>query len=241
MFGLFGKKVAAVAAHIPFTASSSVEEKIAEIHNKFDIAGESALREANAILDRKEDEVLIKRAETLKSLGFTATPEVLSLNEKIKTMDAAKAKARTITQYSQKYPQYKFILKEQVVEICKKYGLVCGEANLYKGTIPDKNIQEIANFSVLPEDVWYDYRAYGHRDVVNGKNIGNRESGSKKPFYICAPKKEMNMEGKKEVGSFLINDVPDPIVLHWLPDGYLIVSKWGLEGQDPDLVNEKMN
>ena len=39
----------------------------------------------------------------------------------------------------------------------------------------------------------------------------------------------------------MIKDVPDPIVLHFMTDGYLIVSKWGIEGEDPSLVNEIMN
>ena len=32
-----------------------------------------------------------------------------------------------------------------------------------------------------------------------------------------------------------------PIVLHWVKEGFLIVSKWGLEGNDPALVNEISN
>lgn len=239
MFKRFRKQVATQVQEI--VNPVPVAEKIRRIHNAFDIAGESALREANNILEQKADDELIKKAELLKSLGFTATAEVLSLNEKIKVLDEAKQKAAIIAKYSEKYPQYKFILKEQVSEICEKYGLVCGEANLYKGTIPDKNIQEIANFKVLPEDTYYEYRSFGHRTVVSGRHTYDRGNGYKKPFYICAPKKDMNMNGKKESGVFLVDDIPDPIVLHWLVDGYLIVSKWGLEGQDPTLVNEKMN
>jgi hypothetical protein len=61
------------------------------------------------------------------------------------------------------------------------------------------------------------------------------------PFFICAPKKDMSAEGMKLTGSFLTKDLPDPIVLHFVKDGFLVVSKWGLEGEDASLTNENMN
>ncbi len=64
---------------------------------------------------------------------------------------------------------------------------------------------------------------------------------TKVPLYICAPKADMNIEGKIMKGVFATNPVPDPIVLHYVDDGFLILSKWGLEGQDPMLVNEAHN
>jgi hypothetical protein len=44
-----------------------------------------------------------------------------------------------------------------------------------------------------------------------------------------------------EDGYRLEYNLPDPIVLQPVNGGYLIVSKWGLEGEDAELTNEKMN
>lgn len=60
----------------------------------------------------------------------------------------------------------------------------------------------------------------------------------KPSFKICAPENEFNTRGLIKSGHHLI---PDPIVLQPVKGGYLIVSKWGLEGKDPSLVNEVHN
>jgi hypothetical protein len=64
---------------------------------------------------------------------------------------------------------------------------------------------------------------------------------SKLPLFICAPIKDMNTQGYKKEGVFLMREIPDPIVLHPMLDGCLIVSKWGLGSDDENLINEKMN
>lgn len=64
---------------------------------------------------------------------------------------------------------------------------------------------------------------------------------NKRPeFLIAAPADKFNVrwDDKIEEGHILIND---PIVLCPIRHGYLIVSKWGLEGNDPALVNEQQN
>lgn len=61
------------------------------------------------------------------------------------------------------------------------------------------------------------------------------------PFKICAPEKDFDMTYLKKIGSKLQLHIPDPIVLQPVSGGYLIVSKWGLEGKDESLVNEKQN
>lgn len=259
MFSIFKKKVAAIIANAPSIVSHvSAKEKVAEIHNAFDIAGDVALIEANTVLSKAADEALIEKAERLKSLGFTSMKEVVDLNKDVSDKKKAALKADIVSKYSTKYPQYKFIFESQVKEICKKYGLVCGTVNLYLGTIPDKNIAEIAAFKVSDDDTYAteQYQSDGYKYTMTQVNEklarqeiklkecdesalhkGRREY-EKVPFYICAPEKDMHIHNHRKNGVMLI---PDPIVLHWVPEGYLIVSKWGLEGQDPDLTNEKMN
>lgn len=64
---------------------------------------------------------------------------------------------------------------------------------------------------------------------------------------ICAPKKEMNLSGKKMINgkwydSFKVTvPVPDPVVLQPVKHGYLIITAWGPEASDENVVNHRMN
>lgn len=64
-------------------------------------------------------------------------------------------------------------------------------------------------------------------------------------LFICAPEKEMGIEGltKKGVFAFLIKErvIEDPVVLKPCKGGFLIVAAWGPEASDEDVVNHKMN
>ena len=74
------------------------------------------------------------------------------------------------------------------------------------------------------------------------RNIEPDEPKTKKPaFEIVAPKKDFNLQNTVEKGYKLEKYIPDPIVLQPVKGGYLIISKWGLEGKDKMLVNEVMN
>jgi len=63
------------------------------------------------------------------------------------------------------------------------------------------------------------------------------------PLFICAPKGDLIVDDNDKVhnGVFMSREIKDPIVLHYVGDGFLIVSKWGPEAEDKDLVNENMN
>ncbi|ULT44109.1 hypothetical protein KRR40_12535 [Niabella defluvii] len=52
-----------------------------------------------------------------------------------------------------RYPNYKFITREEVNRLCEKYGLIFGRADKYTGDIPEKNLLEIEAFYVNNEDV----------------------------------------------------------------------------------------
>lgn len=64
-------------------------------------------------------------------------------------------------------------------------------------------------------------------------------------LMICAPKKDMDLKGLNKVGAVFqlgqIKHVPDPVVLQPVKGGYLIVTAWGDEASDENVVNEKMN
>ena len=64
----------------------------------------------------------------------------------------------------------------------------------------------------------------------------------KENLKICASVKDFDTNNMRiEDGYKLEQNLPDPIVLQPVKGGYLVVSKWGLEGQDADLINEKSN
>lgn len=65
---------------------------------------------------------------------------------------------------------------------------------------------------------------------------------NKKPFKICASVKDFDTKNMNITDGYkLQQNIPDPVVLQPVKGGYLVVSKWGLEGKDELLVNETNN
>jgi hypothetical protein len=234
----------------------NAKETIEKIHNDFDTAGEKLLAEAKEILS---DAKSADKGERLKKLGFGSSVS------SVKAADYAAKKelAALIEYYNVYYPNNKFITEKMVVEICKKYGLICGSSHSYKGDVPLKNLNEMESFKLREEDMRrIDYSTYSHDPATgrifydpNGKYYGaycvgvwghhfetkpkeethHFEKGS---FKICAPSNDFEMSNSVLKGVFLI---PDPIVLQPIKGGYLIVTKWGLEANDEIALNEKHN
>lgn len=170
--------------------------------------------------------------------------------------------------YSEKYPLYKFITDGMVEDICEKYGLFLGSSEMYISDIPDKNIQEIENFltaKIDKEDLIYSV----HQSSVFGsetiswnydevEEYHRRKSNphyrhyvgltsyyvkdSNKFFNIVAPLKDFDLTDKVLDGRTIKDIVKDdPIVLKKVVGGYLVVTAWGLEASDPNVMNPKMN
>lgn len=246
---LFNNKVSRFVSAVIDTDEAVIEK----IHNEFETASDKALSEANAILSGIKN-IPREKAELMRKLGFFNANEVHKADQQDAIIDRSRNRAEIINEYSEKYPQYKFIFWDQVEAICVKYNLLCGTSGLYKGDIPYKNLEEINNFKVEPEDRWYvntnrrewgedNYTVSSRHNWINepkssytiaaGGGLVTREVyNSTVPFFICAPEKDMDTEGYKKSGTFLERNIPDPIVLHPMPDGALIVSKWGLEADD---------
>lgn len=262
----FFKRMKNEISHAVLPSTNTI---VAEIHNSFDVAADEALREAKLIIAQSGDEEQKKLADCLQKAGFTMTTLVRKDLKERSNRASANHRADCINKYALKYPQYKFIFRDQVEAICNKYGLLCVPVQNYKGDVPVKNIKEIANFSVQNEDIYYRRSfhggfAEGTENLLEGhhipmkeyeaikqledarppeyRNIGDRRN-TKMPLYICAPVKDISISDARQLkkGSVFLQSVPDPIVLHFVKDGFLIVSKWGLEGEDKQLTNEKMN
>jgi len=59
-------------------------------------------------------------------------------------------------------------------------------------------------------------------------------------LYICAPLKEMDTKGLNVEGYKIMKEL-DPVVMKRVQGGYLILTAWGDEASDPNVVNEINN
>jgi hypothetical protein len=210
----------------------------------------------------------MERAKRLDELGFKETPEACRLRDIIWKQKQAKSKADIIQYYKQTYPQYKFITESEVSRICKKYNLVHGSIDRYKGNVPDKNIKEIEDFKILDKDLYKQSKQFfgdfgagnielllEESEPLEISSYKNYISANRSNYYyknlnksdllsICAPVEDMIINSNEKIENNKIISIPDPVVLHVVPNGYLIVSKWGLPeeaNKDIDLINETMN
>lgn len=83
--------------------------------------------------------------------------------------------------------------------------------------------------------------------VDYGNNFGLLDKGHinirvLNKLQICAPVKDMDINGLSlKDGYKLEKHIPDPVVLHRVKGGYLILTAWGDEASDELVVNQKMN
>lgn len=172
-----------------------------------------------------------------------------------------------INYFTAKYPMYKFITKESVIKICEKYGLIHGDAQNYIGTIPDKNLKEIEEFKIDENDDAYSgigrtslrgffgmqltNAAFGTRNELENilKNDYNpdikyEDVMQKVGLSIVAPATDFNTNNMRIENHQLVN-IPDPIVLKPVAYKneryYLIMTAWGEEASDEDVVNQNFN
>lgn len=263
---LFNKIEKQITAIRPKTEREIIEE----IHHTFYTEVDRLLEEAKISKSFAVDEAAINKAERLRQLGFVASKDTvigmdqMNVKESEKREnEAKKSLIKAIDYFSFKYPMYKFITEESVKRICEKYGLIYGPVNRYTGDVPTKNLIEIERFSISKEDQAWEITASmltSRRDKVveiTSYEMSRRYNTDSHGFYnsyrahkcsmeIAAPVKDFNTEGMELKGFKLSKiEVPDPVVL--MPviyngtKHYLIVTAWGLEASDPDVMNEKMN
>lgn len=214
-----------------------------EIQDEFYLASDNLLEEVKQVL---QDDF---EADKLKELGFKSIQKV-SDREDVLTK---RRYAETVAYYRQKYPFRKFLLQLSVEAICKKYGLLLGYVQHFTGVIPQKNINEILGFKVNDEDkpesdnsIWFKSSRWDEKFdklfLCEGKWCEEKEekiSQEKITLKICAPETMFNTNNMTVVDGYKL--VSDPIVLQPVKGGYLIVTAWGDEASDENVVNENMN
>lgn len=172
---------------------------------------------------------------------------------------------QAIEYFSIKYPQYKFITEESVIKICEKYGLIYGEVSKYKGIVPDKNLKQMEEFQIDKLDqCCLQTRTFYHfgskeKKIINYNTYLSRKDHNNSldryeyydyticPLEIAGPAKDFYTDGM-QITNFKLEEkiqIPDPVVLQpvFYKDKkyFLIVTAWGLEAYDENVVNHKMN
>jgi len=239
----FAKKKVAV----PIDVNAIIEQ----IHQEFFTASDQIVKEANRIINNLPV-TNADKASRLRSIGFGNTSEAVVDLQRRQMEGSAQRKLENVMYFSNTYPQYRYIDNDAIDRICTKYNLVFGKSNRYKGFVPEKNLREIERFKIKEEDCFYteetpyrtheiDFEEYKKPEAnMYGIHLYRRKSMDS-TLYICAPLKDMDTENAKVVGNRII-EFPDPIVLRRVRSGgYLILTAWGAEASDPEVINSKMN
>lgn len=237
---------------------------VEEIHETFFTEVDRLLADAKILRSTHSDkEDLLERKSNLEKLGFGSAKPVVEGSEefnrlrKIKSDNEKREKlVNTIEYFSFKYPMYKFITEESVEMICKKYNLMYSEVSNYIGDVPDKNINDMLNFSIKDEDACYGsrgpyssqfnnvgYDSESHTD--SGRYHPNGYYTIKLPFEICAPlidfKDDLVAKGHKLEKAPILDPIVLQPVYHNNKKHYLIVTAWGIEAEDPLVMNANLN
>lgn len=194
-----------------------------------------------------------------------AYDEISRLNKLKIENEEKKELIDAINYFSQKYPLYKFITVESVKKICEKYGLIYGEISNYIGTIPDKNLKEIEDFKISEDDEAYTVnstwgivnddpvfmsfkktQSINYKDSYTDSYKKYHYSIEKSKLVIAAPISDFDTKNMKIEKHQLIKvPVQDPIVLKPVIYNekryFLIMSAWGEEASDENVVNQKFN
>jgi hypothetical protein len=230
---------------------------IEKIHNEFNIAGNVLLTEALMLINASKS-INDSKLNRLKDIGFELSKDIKEAQRIINNKAISEKLALTIEYYKNKYPLYKYITLEKIKEICKKYGLIYASVKRYTGFVPEKNLNEIEKFNIHIEDIKFT----GQRRIINTVeniiaecktlNLSEDQTYIKilsagyidnNEFIIAAPSSQFNISDREEIKDYTIvkKVVPDPVVFKEVKDGYLIVTAWGKESEDPIIKNEINN
>jgi len=235
---------------------------VAEIHETFFSEVDRLLENARIFREVEiKNPTTYEKGKRLEALGFTNAKTVADSNKEQKRLDGLEAENKAkqllvdaIEYFTNKYPLYRFITMDSINRICDKYGLKHGEIYLYEGEVPDKNLAEIENAKIDEND-----RVYSARSEFSSAKVfmSKKESGDYRDsdnrflsyygwgtlgFIIAAPRKDFRASAQVEGNEITERPAPlDPIVM--MPVifqrkvFYLIISAWGDEASDPEVVN----
>jgi hypothetical protein len=215
---------------------------VEKIHTAFDQAQEWLLQEAEKYEEKKTvSEKEKEYVESMKKLGFVNAEKVKEISEREEELAKSKKLTELVLYYKRTYPLLKFVTVRQLEDICEKYNLIYAPVENYKGSVPEKNLREIMNAQVLKDD------DKPHNQVVRSRGRGRvrTETTVKEGLFIAAPESEFDLSnltkdktGLKGYFKQIIEEKPDdPIVFRYVFGGIQVLSKWGPEAEDPELIN----
>lgn len=205
---------------------------VQKIHSEFNTASESALKEAEGIIN--DNQHLLEKASLLEKVGFLNSICV----KKSAHVKMNKNIADLILYYRVKYPNNKFITEQQVLQINKKYNLVCAPIDRYKGFVPSTKLEIIHSFNIDILDKKQNYlliKSFNYKNVQghlikefkklypdgliqksqyheitsyieikgNSLYIDSYDEISNDTLFICAPKRDMDLSGLSKIGAIL--------------------------------------
>lgn len=151
-----------------------METIIEKIHEEFKRSADSSLKKSKKFL-KSYKPIEIKESsdvDFLKSIGFNNVDFVRQQDEFNKNaveknfqdtlkLENDKALAERILELKKLYPNYSVVTEDTIKSICNKYGLVFASSKYYTGSIPNKNIAELQEFTknvVIDDDNKIYYR-----------------------------------------------------------------------------------
>ena len=232
---------------------------VQQIHDDFYGTQDELIKYSNDIvLLTDEQQEFANKIERLKELGFKnveldnpLTKELSNINDTNKQKTHL---AKVIHYFNDKYPSYKFITKEDVNSLLKKYNLVISDCDEYKGQVPLENIEHLEKFKIDDIDCLYQlsftrYYISGSNYTENQHYIGSRlylseleknnhideaygkdilKKLNKVPLQVIAT--PCDFVGRAATLDFQSINIPDPIVLQPVvyenKPYYLIVTAW---------------
>lgn len=249
------KKLLRIIDYLEQTSLQSSFVPKNEIQKDFFETSQRIFTESKQIIVNKMSEIdknILKVHDGLTKLGFRQAKPVVDCADIMlkKRLSDDKRKAsqnllNALIYFSTKYPQYKFITEENVLELCKKYNLYLGNVDIFTGSIPEANIQDILVFHIDMKDRVYLVR--GRERSFNEAHVDHTSPISTN-FQIAAPLKDFDTRNVlifSESRELIELPAKDPIVFCPVMfkdvKYYLIVTAWDEEASDPLVVNERFN
>lgn len=137
-----------------------MEKVIEKIHKEFKTCANKTLKDSQKFANGYKPIEAKQSADVdfLKSIGFgnvdfvreqdnfNANAVEKNFQDGLK-LENEKALSDRILELKKLYPNYSVVTEDTVKTICNKYGLVFASSKFYTGTIPNKNITDLLNFT----------------------------------------------------------------------------------------------
>lgn len=257
----------------PITSSEIQEEMHKELRFVLENNQIETIKEEVAQFKESNKHILSK-AEKLKTLGFVNTPTIAVENQLKEVTREKEAKVKLETEeinltnvYALAFPGYKFVPERIFHNVRDKYDLYTASTDRYIKEIPEKNLDEVVNFTSTIKDThefgrkWYSIWGSDRKliRIMSGtekeclQRMSEYEKMSNDHSYdfsyevrprtdllqITAPIHHFNLKDSEVKGREITDKRPvlDPIVSHKVDGGYIIVSAWDKEAEIPEIQN----